>query len=137
MRPSDEQLERLAASLREIDPSTLQEDPDEGKVRWFQGEGGTELFAWVRPGQPPHHVQLVFARVSVEWSQKDGLKTGTFAQGAATSGGRYDPYLLELERAADPEVCRAALHLLSASKLERELVSPLLQALNDVTNPVP
>jgi len=137
MRPSDEQLARLATSLREIDPSALQEDPEEGKVRWFQGEGGTELFAWTRPGQPPHHVQLVFARVSVEWSQKGGLRTGTFANGASTMGGRYDPYLLELERAADPEVCRAALHLLSASKVERALVAPLLQALSDVAHPVP
>lgn len=137
MKPSDEQLERLGRSLREIDPSTLQDDPEEGKVRWFQGEGGTELFAWAQPGQPPHHVQLVFARISVEWDRRDGLVTGTFNEGASTLGGRFDAYMLRSARVADPQVCRAALHLLAASRIDLQLLHPLVQALNEVKSLAP
>ena len=35
--PSPAQLEAWGASLREIDPSLLQEDPESGPVRWFLG----------------------------------------------------------------------------------------------------
>ncbi len=137
MKPTAEQIERLAASLREIDPGALQEDPAEGKVRWFQGEGGTEIFVWAHPDQPPHHIQLVFADVSVEWSQKGGLLTGSFAETATTMGGRHDPYVMRLERVADMEVCRAALQLLSTCRVEPRLLQPLVDALKTFIDPVP
>lgn len=137
MRPSDEQLRNMGGTLREIDPSTLQSDPDEGAVRWFLGDNGTEIFAWTRGAEPPHHIQLVFARVSVEWNQKTGLMTGTFNTGSSTAGGRYDPYLLNLESHVDPDVCRAALRLLSAASIDVRVVQPLSQALEQVLNPVP
>jgi len=131
MRPSDEQLKRLGATLREIDPATLQSDPDEGKVRWFLGDNGTEIFVWARPSEPPHHIQLVFARVSVEWSRKVGLLTGTFNSTGATMGGRYDPYLLQLGITADPEVCRSALLLLKETTIDPHAIGPLLDALEN------
>src|SRR5215207_2151140 len=95
-RPSDELLRRLGRSLREIDPTSLQQEQGEDPVRWFLGDGGTELFAWGAPGAPPRHLQLVFCRVSLEWTREEGLRTGSFDAGAAVSGGRYDPYLLRL-----------------------------------------
>ncbi len=137
MRPSDEQLKSMGGTLREIDPSTLQSDPEEGAVRWFLGDNGTEIFAWTHGDGPPHHIQLVFARVSVEWNQKTGLLTGTFNASSATSGGRYDPYLLTVGRQVDPEVCRAALRLLSAATIDSQVVRPLARALEEVVNPVP
>jgi hypothetical protein len=137
MKPSDEQLKNMGGTLREIDPSTLQSDPDEGAVRWFLGDNGTEIFAWTHDGAAPHHIQLVFARVSVEWNQQSGLMTGTFNASSSTSGGRYDPYLLTLESHVDPEVCRAALRLISASRIDSQVLRPLAQALEQVVNPVP
>lgn len=131
MRPSDEQLRRLGSTLREIDPAALQSDAEDGKVRWFLGDGGTEIFVWAHPGQPAHHIQLVFARVSVEWSRKSGLRTGNFSAVAATAGGRYDPYLLQLGISADPEVCRAALVLLGETKLDTQVVGPMVDALQE------
>lgn len=129
MKPSDEQLQKLGSTLREIDPATLQADPDEGKVRWFLGDSSTEVFVWAHPGESPHHIQLVFARVSVEWSRKAGLMTGTFNPGGSTLGGRYDPYLLTLGMSADPEVCRAALLLLKEAKADAAALAPLIEAL--------
>jgi len=137
MRPSDDQLAAMGGTLREIDPSTLQLDPEGGAVRWFLGDQGTEIFAWVRGGEQPHHIQLVFARVSVEWSQKTGLLTGTFDAAASTAGGRFDPYLLTLGRQVDADVCRAALRLLSATRIDARVVRPLASALEQVVNPVP
>lgn len=137
MRPSDDQLRVMGGTLREIDPSALQADPDDGAVRWFLGDNGTEIFAWVHGGETPHHIQLVFARVSVEWSQKAGLMTGTFSAAAATAGGRFDPYLLTVGKHVDPEVCRAALRLLSAANIDAKVVQPLAQALEQVISPVP
>lgn len=136
-RPTDEQLQRLGASLREINPATLQQDPEEGKVRWFLGDGGTELFVWSHDDKPPHHLQLVFARVSVEWSDLRGLVTGTFASGASTSGGRYDAYLMHVGTFADPEVCQAALTLLKASPLDEQVRSALERPLTEALAKAP
>ena len=137
MKPSDDQLRNMGGTLREIDPSTLQSDPEEGAVRWFLGDNGTEIFAWTHGADPPHHIQLVFSRVSVEWNRKTGLMTGTFTAGSSTSGGRYDPYLLTLGRQVDPDVCRAALRLLSSASIDASVVKPLSQALEEAVNPAP
>jgi hypothetical protein len=128
-RPPDELLRRLGRSLREIDPASLQQEQGEDPVRWFLGDSGTELFAWGARGVPPRHLQLVFSRVSLEWTREEGLRTGSFDAGAAVSGGRYDPYLLRLGPAVDPQVCRAALTLLGTSQVDPAVLAPLLQAL--------
>jgi hypothetical protein len=127
-RPTQAQLRRLGASLREIDPCTLEHKEEEGEVRWYLGEGGTELTAWLSPDGSPSHMQLVFARTSVDWSPR-GLSTGSFDPKGATAGGRYDPYLLRMGVSADPEVCRAALVLLAGSEVPQALVTPLIEAL--------
>lgn len=129
-RPSDDQLRTLGASLREIDPSTLARDDDGSKVRWFLGENATELFTWSHgEREDPHHLQLVFARVSIEWSDKKGLTTGTFKGGSSALGGRYDPYLLSIGKQIDRDVCKAALVLLDASPLKGRLTAPLVSAI--------
>jgi hypothetical protein len=133
--PSEDMLRRLGASLREIDPGTLQDDPDEGAVRWFLGETGTELFAWTREGPHPDHVQLVFARVQLEWTDSQGLLTRHFRPGGSTAGGRYDAYLLAASEGLDQEVCEGALTLLRASALPDEVRDPLLQALERAVSP--
>jgi hypothetical protein len=130
--PTEAQLAAWGASLREIDPSTLQHDPEEGPVRWFLGEGGCELFAWLDAAGLAHHIQLVFARVSVEWSREEGLRTGSFMAGAATAGGRYDGYVLQPGLRVDPAVCHAALQLLASSRTGGRLFAPLAEALGSV-----
>lgn len=139
-RPSDDNLRRWGRSLREIDPGSMQAD-EEGPVRWYLGDGGTELFAWGPREEAPHHVQLVFARVSVEWVRDRGLTTGSFSGTAATAGGRYDAYLLSVARAVDPEVCAAALLLLEATSVPSAVVDALTaalrQALASLDTPTP
>ncbi len=125
--PLDEQLRAWGKSLREIDPSMLSHEHAQ-TVRWFQGEGGTELFVWSEEGRIVH-VQLVFARTSIEWIAQKGLQTGTFARGGAIAGGRYDPYLLRVEGDVDVAVARSALTLLEAAPLEAAIVEPLRKAL--------
>jgi hypothetical protein len=129
MIPTDEQLEGWGASMREIDPSSLIPDEDGAKVRWYLGDNGTELFAWSHGDAVPHHLQLVFARVSVEWSTQAGLITGTFKTGGTSSGGRYDPYLLSVGQQIDAEVCKSARTLLDATRIEEEVIAPLVAAL--------
>jgi hypothetical protein len=132
IRPSDDQLKQLGGSLREIDPSALAPDPEGGQVRWFLGAEGTEVYIWAKSGHSPHHVQLVFSRVSVEWNDHKGLVTGTFRDAPTTAGGRYDTYILTVGQAVDPEVCSAALVLLEASSVERATIDPLISALRAV-----
>ena len=128
-QPSADQLKTWGTSLREIDPSSLMQD-DGLKVRWFLGDNATELYCWVRPDGRPDHVQLVFARVSVEWSEQKGLTTGTFQAGGSMAGGRYDPYLLSVGKEVDREVCQAALTLLGSSSIDQALCKPMVDALN-------
>jgi hypothetical protein len=128
MSLSDHELRALGSSLREIDPSALQSDPDDGSPRWFQGDHGTELFTWAR-FSGVDHVQLVFEHVSVEWSERGGLSTGRFTSTRATLGGRYDPYLMPATRGLDPELCRSALVLLEANPLAMEAAGPFVDAL--------
>lgn len=133
--PNQDLLQRLGRSLREIDPSMLHPDPEEGPVRWFQGEGGTEITAWTDADGKPHHVQLVFTRVSVEWSVARGLLTGAFDKKGSTAGGRYDPYLLQVGAGVDPDVCRAALILIEASDISADVREPLRTALIRALDP--
>ncbi len=132
MKPSRDQLQKWGTSLREIDPSSLIPDEDGARVHWYLGENGTELFAWSHGEQPPHHLQLVFARVSVEWTNEKGLITGTFKSGATSSGGRYDPYLLSVGQQVDPEVCDFALQLLDCARVNEATIAPLVTALRAV-----
>lgn len=133
--PTAAQLQQWGASMREIDPSSLNKDEDGASVRWFLGDNGTELFAWHHGEKPPHHLQLVFARVSVEWEDERGLITGNFKGGSSTAGGRYDPYLLSTGAQTSSDVCQAALELLKASKVPKELMSPLLAVLEKALAP--
>lgn len=129
MKPTDEQLLQWGASMREIDPSSLIPDEDGAKVRWYLGDNGSELFAWSHGDAAPHHLQLVFARVSVEWSTQRGLITGTFKAGGTSSGGRYDPYLLSVGQQIDLEVCASARRLLDGTRIHEEVIAPLVAAL--------
>lgn len=133
--PSEAQLVKLGESLREIDPSTLQQDEESGPVRWFLGDSGTELFVWADERGRPQQVQLVFARVSVEWTRLEGLKTGSFSKTPASVGGRYDTYVMEEGHELDPLVCRAALTLMRASRVEHEFFSPFLEVLQQAASP--
>jgi hypothetical protein len=128
-KPTGDQLKTWGASLREIDPSSLAQDEEGLKVRWYLGDNATELYAWARDDGTPHHMQLVFSKVSVEWSEKAGLTTGTFQSGSSTAGGRYDPYLLSVGKEVDLDVCEAAVTLLQSSSIDRGLVGPMLEAL--------
>ncbi len=128
-KPTPETLKAWGASLREIDPSSLVQDETGLKVRWYLGDSSTELYCWVHPDGRPDHLQLVFARVSVEWSEKKGLLTGTFQAGGSMAGGRYDPYLLSVGKEVDREVCEAALTMLKASSIDASLVKPMVDAL--------
>lgn len=132
--PSEEHLKKLGQSLREIDAAMLNRDTDEGPVRWFLGEAGTEITAWVDASGAPHHIQLVFARVSVEWTAR-GLVTGAFETKGSTAGGRYDPYLLRVGAGVDPAVCKAAVVLLQASDLDPVIAGPLLDGLRAASGP--
>jgi hypothetical protein len=134
-KPTSELLKAWGASLREIDPSSLVQDESGLKVRWYLGDSGTELYCWVHPDGRPDHLQLVFSRVSVEWSEKKGLTTGTFQSGGSMAGGRYDPYLLSVGKEVDLDVCEAATTLLSASPIDASLSKPMVEALSKLLKP--
>lgn len=129
MKPTFDQLDQWGASLREIDPESLVPDEDGAQVQWLLGDNGSEVFIWSHPGRAPHHLQLVFARISVEWSLADGLVTGTFKSASSTAGGRHDPYLLSVGSQIDEEVCGLALRLLRRSTVATEALAPLIRAL--------
>ncbi len=135
IRLSEEGLQKLGRSLREIDPSTLQHDPEEGRVRWFQGEGATELTLWVDEEGRTRHAELIFSRVQIEWGESGQLTSGTFTNQSSTAGGRYDTYVLEVTGRLDEEVARAALTLLEASSVDRSVTEPLCGALRAALGP--
>jgi hypothetical protein len=133
-KPTPEVLKQWGASMREIDPSSLVHD-DGLKVRWYLGDNATELYCWIKPDGTADHLQLVFHKVSVEWSNTKGLTTGTFQSGASMAGGRYDPYLLSVGKEVDVEVCEAALTLLQSSNIDAGLYKPMIEALTKLVKP--
>lgn len=134
-KPTPEQLKAWGASMREIDPSSLMHD-DGLEVRWFLGDNATELYCWMRADGQPDHMQLVFSRVSIEWSDQKGLTTGTFQAAGSMAGGRYDPYLLSVGKEVDLEVCEAAIVLLqSSTAVDAAIAKPMIDALSAVLKP--
>ncbi len=129
--PSEETLRRLGRSLREISASALKREGE--RVRWFQGEAGTELVLWLSSERAevegPHHAQLVFARTQVEWDEGGRVTAGHFGGESSTAGGRYDAYVLRESQALDRQVAQAALVLLSAAEVDPDVTRRLCAAL--------
>ena len=101
-------------------------------MRWFQGEGGTELVLWFDGDaheRPPRHAQLVFARTQVEWDEGGRVTAGHFGGESSTAGGRYDAYVLRESQALDRQVAQAALVLLSAAEVDPDVTRRLCAAL--------
>jgi hypothetical protein len=128
--PPVETLAQLGKTMREIDPSALQHDDEEGPVRWFLGDSGTELFAWGgSDSAPAKHLQLIVARMQVEWTERTGLTAAPFRQAGTSMGGRYDTYLLGRDRALDRQLIEGARALLDSANIPAPLVAPMRSAL--------
>jgi len=64
-----------AARLREVRKDLLRQEPG-ATQRWFQGPDGCDLFLWYDEREGLSQIQLTFERRAVEWSLREGLRTG-------------------------------------------------------------
>lgn len=64
-----------AARLREVRKDLLKQEPG-ATQRWFQGPDGCDLFLWYEDHEGLSQIQLTFERRVLEWSQREGLRTG-------------------------------------------------------------
>jgi hypothetical protein len=64
-----------AARLREVRKDLLRQEPG-ATQRWFQGPDGCDLFLWYDEHKGLSQIQLTFERRAVEWSLREGLRTG-------------------------------------------------------------
>ena len=130
--PSPARFAAWGGSLREIDPSTLAADPEDGPVRWFLGDGGCEIFVWLDPDGAAHHAQLILGSVTLDWSSLRGLSTASFVDGGSILGGRHDGYLLKDGTRDDGGVLSAARALLEGASVGGGLFAPILGSLRSV-----
>lgn len=129
--PSPARFQAWGQGLREIDPSTLAADPEDGPVRWFLGEGGCEVFVWLDADGASNHAQLVLGPVTLDWSRQRGLSTSSFVDGGSILGGRHDGYLLRDGTRDDGGVVVAAYSLLLGAQVGRDVFEPILASLRD------
>ena len=77
-RAQGDLLLRLAekgSRLREVRKDLLRQQPGTTQ-RWFQGPDGCDLFLWYEDQKGLSQLQLTFEKRVVEWSGKEGLRTG-------------------------------------------------------------
>lgn len=121
----------LGLSMREIDPSHLQEGTDK-KLRWFHGINDTNLFVWIDSGRGDIvQLQLVFLDHVVEWRTGGGVRTGR-----VKSDGVENPKpswvkseLMDLDVMRDKSAFDQARVLISSSRIDPEVKKAFMEKL--------
>ena len=123
-------LAARGASLREVRADLVRQDTGM-RCRWYQGEKGTDCFAWWRLGGALVHVQLSFERRVLD--VHDGalrigeLRPDTEGVGYATRFDEWD--VLPDGRAREQVRCEALALLAAASGVPEPVRQYLEQAL--------
>jgi hypothetical protein len=94
-----------ASRLREVRKDLLRQEPG-ATQRWFQGPDGCDVFLWYDERRGLSQVQVTFEKRAVEWSAREGLRTGRLVafnplhplndQGKLELDPRPDPETMEL-----------------------------------------
>ncbi len=122
----------LASSMREI---PLDRQKIRGQIcRWYHGMNNTELFSWRKvDGQMIRHLFIFVDRV-VEWSEPDGLRTGTVMRPdyALTQTTIFDhnPNPIQYDDARNDEVVEEARSIVALTEIDPEIKEHLLTTLS-------
>ncbi|MBI3039882.1 hypothetical protein HYY75_12685 [bacterium] len=83
----------LGVSLREISATSLKSDDPNLKLRWFQGEEGTQVFLWQTLEGDVVKEEFYFFKYMITWNNNGNkLQTGYVNESVGKSGyGRIDP----------------------------------------------
>lgn len=122
----------LGLSLREIDPSHLQEEKEKG-LRWFHGINETNLFSWFDSDRGVVvQQQLVFLDQVIEWRDGEKVKTGKIKDdrpGMAKLGW-VKSELMEFDPNPNPGLLDQAKALLVSSKIDPQVKKLFLEKLS-------
>lgn len=82
----------LGFSLREIDAAKLKNDTPELRMRWFQGDDGTQIFLWQTTNGENVRQEFYFLDYFISWKKaNEGIKTGIIKETARQGFGRISP----------------------------------------------
>lgn len=79
----------IGFSMREIDGAKLRSEHPDLKMRWFQGDDGTQIFLWQTKDGENRIQEFYFLDYVVSWNKNEaGIKTGTIKSKKGGSYGR-------------------------------------------------
>lgn len=102
--------------LREVRKDLLKQEAGVTQ-RWFQGPDGCDLFLWYDEGKGLTQVQLTFERRVVEWSTREGTRTGRLVAFNARTP-LSDQGKLEFDPRPDAETLELATALLDSANVD-------------------
>ncbi|HNV69104.1 MAG TPA: PilZ domain-containing protein, partial [Candidatus Ozemobacteraceae bacterium] len=113
----------LGASLREIKSAQPRAVGKDLRLRWFQGDNGTEVYLWERLDGGLVKEELFFLDYCVSWEESgDGLRTARVAEGSGRQGyGRMDQSSMVFFRIPSHRALRMGQVILLSSSLPPEV----------------
>ncbi|MCC6276418.1 MAG: hypothetical protein IT289_00730 [Oligoflexia bacterium] len=131
----------IGESLKEVSVDFIETEKAELMSRWFHGEPGTDLYAWLDNRQNVIKQQLSFVGQVVEWNCLDGLKTGVVIEsdlGVSTpntqkpeDSKRAVSETVQFDQAPQSTAIKLALEILSNLQVDEKLKNQLMGNFQD------
>ena len=117
----------LGCSLREIESAKLQNDAPELRLRWFQGEDGTQIFLWQTMDGESVKQEFYFFDYFIGWEKPDtSLKIGIIKDAARRNFGRISPESIAFFKIPSHRALRLGQTILKFSQLPLEATERLI-----------
>ncbi len=109
----------IGSSLREITGMSLQAPGPNLRVRWFQGEGGAQIFVWQTLEDEVIKEEFYFLDYVLLWQKEQrGLRIGRLREGVGKVGyGRVDPQTAVFFRAPPYQALRLGQTIMKSATL--------------------
>lgn len=118
----------IGASLSEIDSSRLQHEDPRIRMRWFQGDEGTQIFLWQTLDGEIVKEEYYFLDYIITWDQQTQLfQTGKLRADQGKSGfGRVDPSTVVFFKVPSHRAIRIGRKILEHASLPAEARDQML-----------
>lgn len=120
----------LAHSIKEI---PVAQQKKRGQVcRWYHGMNNTDLFSWQGKGEKVQHQLFIFINKVVEWTERDGLRTGEIKRTGydltQTTLFSREPFPIDFDETADVGTVEMACSIVELANIDASLKDHFLNS---------